>query len=186
MTTAELAQLKAMSPHARISHFFHKFNRGEITKESYDQALKFCSSLEREDKKLEPGNDTRPEAQAVSMPDTDTPQGDFGQYLQKEFGGEIIPCDENAGNRGAGTDSANSQNEPEAKSQKARLLALLSDYCWHDTNEIQLKVYGAEHLGSARISGRTGELKKEGYEIKSRKKDKTVWEYRLINNNKLI
>lgn len=41
-------------------------------------------------------------------------------------------------------------------------------------------VYGNEHLGLARVGARIYDLKQEGHNIESRKKDKTIWEYKLI------
>jgi hypothetical protein len=46
------------------------------------------------------------------------------------------------------------------KSQAERLYDLLSDGLPHRTDEIQEKVYGRNHLGVARISGRIGDLRR--------------------------
>lgn len=64
-------------------------------------------------------------------------------------------------------------------SQTARLLTLLQDGAWHTTPEIQEKVYGADHLGIARIASRVADLKKEGHDIVSEKDAGTIWKYRL-------
>lgn len=64
-------------------------------------------------------------------------------------------------------------------SQTKKLLELLQDGNWHSTPEILEKVYGNEHLGIARIGARVYDISKHGHKIESRKKDKTIWEYRL-------
>lgn len=46
-------------------------------------------------------------------------------------------------------------------SQESRLYELLKDYQKHSTAEIQIKVYGRNHLGVARISGRIFNIKKK-------------------------
>ena|SRR3990167_7122827 len=68
-------------------------------------------------------------------------------------------------------------------SQESRLLKLLSDGAWHDTPGILEEVYGSKHLGICRIGARIFGLKKQGHLIESRKKEKTVWEYRLVRRN---
>lgn len=69
-------------------------------------------------------------------------------------------------------------------SQVERLKEVLIDGCWHDTPEILERVYGASHLGIARISARIYDISKTlptGLTVESRKKkgNETVWEYRL-------
>lgn len=68
---------------------------------------------------------------------------------------------------------------PTGTSQKARLFALLQDGQWHSTPEIQQKIYGGSHLGISRISARIYDIQKDGYEIESRKKTGTIWEYKI-------
>jgi len=65
-------------------------------------------------------------------------------------------------------------------SQKNKLLTLLKTcHTWVETPAIQKAVYGGDHLGSARIPARICELRKEGYEIESRKVEGSIWAYRL-------
>lgn len=66
------------------------------------------------------------------------------------------------------------------KSQKDRLLTLLADYNWHSTPSIQIAVYGANHLGIARVAARVNDLKNDGHDIESRKITQAIWEYRLV------
>jgi len=51
------------------------------------------------------------------------------------------------------------------ESQTTRLYNLLSDNLPHRTDEIQIEVYGRDHLGTARISGRISEIK-QGYGVR--------------------
>lgn len=67
----------------------------------------------------------------------------------------------------------------EGKTQKDRLLNLLSDGNYHDTPEIQAVVYGANHLGVARIASRINDLRNDGYLIETKHKDGTIYCYRL-------
>ena len=69
-------------------------------------------------------------------------------------------------------------------SQRERLRALLDDLAWHNTVEIQERVYGG-HLGVARISGRLYEIKRAlpaGWTIDRRptKENAAIWEFRLV------
>lgn len=63
-------------------------------------------------------------------------------------------------------------------SQADRLLNLLKDGKEHGTPEIQIAVYGANHLGSARIAARAHDLRKRGYTIHTREEG-TICYYRL-------
>lgn len=71
-------------------------------------------------------------------------------------------------------------NEASGRSQKDRLLAMLSDGQWHTTPEIMERVYGSDHLGLSRIPARANDLKNDGYQIESRHDTKSVWSYRLV------
>lgn len=67
-------------------------------------------------------------------------------------------------------------------SQADRLLKLLSDGQEHSTDEIQRLVYGADHLGTARIASRVDDLRARGYDIpKAYKKDRhsTIYWYQM-------
>lgn len=71
-------------------------------------------------------------------------------------------------------------------SQTDRLIALLDDFRWHDTPEILAVVYGAEHLGIARISARVLDAKKrleplQTIESRPKAGSETVWEYKKVN-----
>lgn len=69
-------------------------------------------------------------------------------------------------------------------SQADRLLKLLSDGKPHSTPEIQLVVYGADHLGTANIKARIDDLRNRGYEIPRAEQDKSnpsVYWYQLGN-----
>lgn len=68
-------------------------------------------------------------------------------------------------------------------SQKIRLYQLLSDGKPHRTDEILEKVYGASHLGVARIASRIHDLRKqENLDIISYREPQkpSLWVYQLI------
>ena len=171
MTSEQLAQLKSWTPQERVKHFWDKKLKGEINISQYAEAVKFCSSLEREDKKLEPKDDSHEAGEAVDVlmpPDTVSRGSEHvgGEALAQAFGGYIV--------------HEEPEEAPEKKlSQKARLLKLLQDMQWQNTNEIQRVVYGAEHLGSARVAARIADLKKDGWKIEGQDVTATLYEYRL-------
>jgi hypothetical protein len=67
-------------------------------------------------------------------------------------------------------------------SQKARLLQLLENYKgkWVKTTTILSKVYGGSHLGIARAGARVFDLRKDGFDIETKRVSPTVWAYRLV------
>jgi hypothetical protein len=68
------------------------------------------------------------------------------------------------------------------QSQTTRLLELLSDGKDHSTIDIMEKVYGAGHLGLARVGSRICDLRQSGHEIVGWK-DKTnpsIYWYRMV------
>jgi len=68
-------------------------------------------------------------------------------------------------------------------SQTQKLLELLKDGKRHSTREIQIYVYGADHLGSARIAARADDLRKRGYNIPEAERDQvnsTIYWYQMI------
>lgn len=67
-------------------------------------------------------------------------------------------------------------------SQTDRLHKLLSDGKEHRTDEIQQVVYGANHLGTARIASRIDDLRAKGYDIPKARRDEnhpTLFWYRM-------
>ena len=66
-------------------------------------------------------------------------------------------------------------------SQAERLRRLLSDGQPHSTPEIMSRVYGGDHLGTARIASRVNDLRNKGLEITSwpDKEKPTVWWYKM-------
>lgn len=69
----------------------------------------------------------------------------------------------------------------DAKSQKEKILMLLSDENPHSTPEILKGVYGGEHNGIARIGARIFDLKKDGHDISGweDKIDRSIYWYQL-------
>lgn len=149
-----------MTEQQAVKHYWDKYRKGEITREQYDKGIEYWKKLQA----VEPSHDQDQagEAVGVSLPCPVTTAG-----LIEAFGGYEIPVEE-------------------PKTQKQKLLNLLSDYTWHDTPNIISAVYGVGHQGVCRISERIRELKADGHDIESRKKSQTVWEYKLNNSNKLI
>jgi len=72
-------------------------------------------------------------------------------------------------------------NFGDAKSQKDKILRLLSDENPHCTNEILKSVYGSEHNGIARIGARIFDLKKDGHDISGweDKNNRSLYWYQL-------
>lgn len=67
-------------------------------------------------------------------------------------------------------------------SQAERLRILLADGEEHRTDEIQQVVYGANHLGTARIASRIDDLRAKGYDIPNARRDAnhpTLFWYRM-------
>lgn len=67
--------------------------------------------------------------------------------------------------------------------QTIRLLELLKDRRIHGTDEIQEKVYGRSHLGSARIAARIHDLRKR-YKILGTWIEPPIYGYRLVRKLK--
>ncbi len=70
--------------------------------------------------------------------------------------------------------------------QKARLLALLSDGLWHSTDEIRERIYGKDTRVGARIASRINELKKAGHKITCDDLTYKVYGYRLVREHESI
>jgi hypothetical protein len=73
-------------------------------------------------------------------------------------------------------------------SQTTRLYDLLSDGNPHSTNEIQLVIYGREHLGYANIHGRITDIRKKyGLRVINFKDDevKSLSYYQIVNDDKV-
>lgn len=102
------------------------------------------------------GRENKINLETEAEPEGDDSSTGIVEGLIKEFGGHEIKT-----------------------TQKERLLALLSDGEWHTTPEIQTKVYGADHLGVARIASRVTNLRNDGYKIEGKYYKKSIWMYRL-------
>lgn len=189
MTPAEREQIISMSPAGRISHYLKKKIAGEITSAQYDDILAVVLRLpytqivsqgseirgysgEQRGESLvystgsRDANEQRREAIPYSDRHADTPtveQPDSAPFPKPSYG----------------TSDGHSTAKDNA-SQKQRLLTLLSDYEWKTTPQIQVAVYGANHLGIARVAARVNDLKQDGYDIESRKVTQSIWEYRLV------
>lgn len=74
------------------------------------------------------------------------------------------------------------------RTQKQKLEELLKDGDWKNTLEIRDRVYGGDHLSMARIAARVYDLKKDGHEIESRKKEgyPNIQEYRIVRQSMLV
>lgn len=72
------------------------------------------------------------------------------------------------------------ESQEDGRTQKQKLEDFLEDGCWKSTIEIRDHVYGGDHLSMARIAARVYDLKQDGYEIESRKKQGNIWEYRKV------
>lgn len=65
------------------------------------------------------------------------------------------------------------------RTQKDRLLRILSDGEPHTTPEIAKEVYNRDQAGICRIAARINDLKNEGFRIQSQKIKGSIWQYQL-------
>lgn len=184
MTPAEREQIISMSPAGRISHYLKKKIAGEITSAQYDAILEVVlrlpyttvvaqgSEIRRDIGEQRGGYDGTNEvglgnAVGTTEQNTDTPSV---ECTSEEFVSRLayVPT------------VPRESGKKDDKSQKQRLLTFLSDNEWKTTPQIQVAVYGANHLGVARIAPRILDLKNDGHKIESRKVTQSIWEYRLV------
>lgn len=170
MTTEQIQELRRMTYGDIVRKYLPMLTRGRITKIQYDYLL---SQAGRDTGP--PQGHTEPEASyrasqnsgredRAIQPDSGAPGSDAVADIISAFGGHETTHDE----RGTGL------------TQKARLLAVLKDYQWHSTTELLERVYGAGHLGIARLAARINDLRKDDYRIESKKVGGTIWSYRLM------
>ena len=157
MTNDEAEILSKMSALEKIRKYLPKLKAGEISIDQYDAVINYREK-------------NKERVQDTSSSENNPP--------------EEINCFQDVVSAFAGVEVKD--DEPDKLSQKKRLLKLLSDNLWHDTPNIINAVYGVGHQGVCRISERVRENIADGYQIESRKKSNTVWEYRLINNQKTM
>lgn len=96
----------------------------------------------------------------------------------------VLP--ERANGSGLGETGTHSDIIP-GDSQNARVWRLLQDGDWHDANEIQRKVYGAQNGLCAipsRVSNINAKLREKGKgKIESRAKEGSLWEWRYVEKD---
>ena len=199
MNDSQLAQLKAMSRAGRISHYLKKKIAGEITAEKYEECIAFALSLEdttAHETTGTVGADTGSTPDAVECSNsgavdqscgrceyTEQPSCEARTITGMEFVDSLsLPVV----TYGAFYQRRSEEMENTGSSQKAKLLKLLQDGEFHATPEIQEVVYGASHLGCARIAARADDLRRDGHIIESRKISRTIWEYRLGQKDERI
>ena len=160
MEPFDFSQLEGMTLGEKIKKFLPLKNSGKISVEIFDQIVGYHAPEEAAPE--------APETLPVPVVQFGPPPKTMTETLLEAFpGSHEVEIDD--------------QPLHEKQSQKARLLKLLSDFCWHDTPNIMAVVYGVGHSGVCRISERIRELKEMGYQIESRKKSQTVQEYRLTD-----
>lgn len=167
MTNEEkIAAWKSMTSEELWRKYTPKMLSREITPAQYQTILSYAK-----DKEPIPSHDQDQTGEAVGVVAPVEPtERSFGQTLCEQFGGYIVP-----------------DSEEEHKAQWKKLLDLLMDMAWHDTGEITDKVYSVGHKGVCRISERIRDIEKyTEWKTESRHKSGPTWEYRIINNNKLI
>ena len=198
MTPAEREQLVSMSPAGRISHYLKKKIAGEISSKQYDDILEVVLQLPYT-QTVSQGSEILPDSggqrgrmdsttvcfrsesgghggeptDAVGE-NTDTPPV---ECTSEVFVSRLTDGAANVGKR----DMDGQGREKDDKSQKAKLLTLLSDYNWHRTDEIDAVVYGSPGFKRSRISARVDDLRHDGYEItKAEHVEGSVYKYRMI------
>lgn len=182
MTPAEREQIISMSPAGRISHYLKKKIAGEISSAQYDAILEVVLRLPYT-QVVEQGSEIRTDigeqqksewSENEACIPTERITAEDTPATPVELASSILVRESSNGSvDGYSTAKDNT-------SQKQRLLTLLSDYEWHTTPQIQIAVYGANHLGIARVAARCNDLKNDGYDIESRKVTQSIWEYRLV------
>jgi biotin operon repressor len=91
------------------------------------------------------------------------------EIYKHEFGGVEV------------SDQTTHTDKAVGKTQKARLLNLLMDGKWHDTNDIMLRVYRVDDkVGRCAIPQRIYDLRKEGHAIEKAHIKSNLYKYRLI------
>jgi hypothetical protein len=154
-----------MSEREVVKHYYDKLRTKEITLADYDKGVSYWRRIT--------GRDNLGQVQVNNIVSDIGEAKGLGETLCEQFGGHII-------------------EEPEAKSQKARLLELLMDGKKHTTNEIKEKVYKVTDKSCyANIHGRASELRKEGWDIpdadsKEAKNEKGEICYWIKNVNRLL
>ena len=156
MKPEQIEQLKQMSVMDRVRKYLPLLQNGKITQKQYDYILEIKNEVIPKNS----GGVSSKNSQGNKNTGYVGEIGEITETIIREFGGKEV--------------------ESGKTSQKERLLALLGDGEWHTTPEIQEQVYGANHLGVARIASRVSDLRKEGYDIESKKYDKSIWMYRYI------
>jgi len=93
------------------------------------------------------------------------------EIYKHEFGGVEV------------SDQTTHTDKAVGKTQKARLLNLLSDGKWHDTTDIMNRVYKVGgKIGRCAIPQRIYDLRKEGYKIERNHIRSNHYKYRLIKD----
>lgn len=143
----------------------------QISDQEYEECLQlFPKSLEEEKTDSEEGDPIRMvhverDHFSGGLPDTYSEGGDSHQHTDNQGGSH--------------------PDTPKGSSQRSRLWRLLLDGHWHNTNEIQEKVYGKDHLGTANIKARIHEIRKaledkgNTYEIVTAQEVGSLYRYRL-------
>lgn len=187
-----------MSPAARTSHYLRKLISKEITREQYDTILKVVLGVPYIPIVSQDGEmvvDSRQATEAVEQTPTgvldtssagrgeaEPTHGENTQCTPAEWCAELsLPLD-----TPRAIQRSDKTVEDNSKSQKSRLLKLLQDKEWHSTPEIQEVVYGGSHLGCSRIAARADDLRRDGYTIQSQKVSRSIWKYRLAEQDERI
>lgn len=190
MTQEEIVKVKAMTVPERIRHFLPKLRGNLITENQYAALLRFgtvaqhqetscVGSSHKEDQELQPVSVEIATTNESVQYDAEDPLSS----LAREFGGYVVSESQNVECRRT-SEKTNHPSHCTGRSQKQRLLEVLSDGNWHSTTYITETVYGSEHLGLARVAARVDDLRKEGHKVISRKKEGSIWEYRIENKIK--
>jgi hypothetical protein len=185
------AQLKPLTQAGRLGFLIKKLTSGEITRQEYDRLLyiSFDDTNPVVDQTAgEVRDDIGEQRRMGDWQDDNGLQKDDGVIGESEISHAVEPvstllASRNKDGRDTTEKSTTHTDTTEGTSQKDRLLTMLADYRWHTTPEIQVAVYGANHLGVARIGARVQDLRDDGHTIESEKVTKSIWQYRLIEKN---
>ena len=192
MTTSQLEQVKAMSHDERVAKFKPMRDSGRIDLKQYIYVVSCIPYTQTHEESGTMGTDTRQtndvrELEQAGSTTMDS-SGERCEQTQQPVGGErtitgmefvdslSLPVVAD----GTVRTKPDHTVEDTGTSQKQRLLTLLADYEWHSTPQIQIAVYGANHLGIARVAARINDLKNDGHDIESKKITQAIWSYRLV------
>jgi biotin operon repressor len=185
-------KIQLLSPGERIKHYLKMLTEKKITQEVYADILETIKSVPyipvvpQGSEVLSDSGEQRTgmdSATAHLHSESGGHEGGITDAVEQNTDSPSVECTSEVFISGLtnGTPITGHNKALEDKSQKQRLLTLLSDYNWHRTDEIDEVVYGSAGFKRSRISARVDDLRHDGYEItKAEHVEGSVYKYRMI------